>query len=296
MMAMANMGVEVNFAPAAPAANARPSAMRLLVPREHGSWGLWLLPLISGAVVGWSARSDSAVPAVLWFFLAATSAFLVHQPFQAWLGHSALRARSLEEKRTALTATLILFALSVLSLIVMTIEGRSLILLVVVVAAGCFCANVLMAGTRLRSLRPIAQIVGALGLTSTAVGAYYAVAGTLDVRAAVLWLASWLFAAAQIAYVQLRLRTVSARSPAERLRAGWKAYVLHLALPMAAAIAAILGQAHWLLALSFVPAAARLALWAVSPPARLHVHRLGFTELIHSLLFAALLVVALLQS
>src|SRR5215510_6341342 len=104
MMAMANMGVEVNFAPAVPAANTRLSAMRLLVPREHGSWGLWLLPLISGAVVGWGARSNGSMASILWFFLAAASAFLVHQPFQAWLGHSAFKARSPEEKRAALAA------------------------------------------------------------------------------------------------------------------------------------------------------------------------------------------------
>jgi len=180
------------------------------------------------------------------------------------------------------------------SLIAMATEGRGLILLVVAMAAGSFCANVLMAGTRLRSLRAAAQIIGAIGLTSTAAGAYYAVAGTIDVRAIVLWLASWLFAAAQIAYVQLRLRTVSARSPAEKLRAGWKVYVLHLALPLAAAIAAMFGLGPWLLVLAFVPAAARLAIWAVSPPARIRIHRLGFTELIHNLTFAGLLVAALL--
>src|SRR5262249_18118508 len=116
---MAKMGVAINFASAVPAANTRRSAMRLLVPREHGSWGLWLLPLIAGAVVGWSARSDGSMASLLWFFLAAASAFLVHQPFQAWLGHSAFKARSPEEKRTAFAASLILLALSGFSLIAM---------------------------------------------------------------------------------------------------------------------------------------------------------------------------------
>lgn len=266
--------------------------MRLLVPREHGSWGLWLLPLISGAAVGWSARSIDSAAAVAWFFVAAASAFLVHQPFQAWLGRSALKARSVEEKRAALAATLVLLGLSGLSLMELALHERSLIFLLVALTGGCFSANLLMAGTR--SLRAAAQIVGALGLTSTAAGAYYAVAGKIDAPAALLWLASWLFAAAQIAYVQLRLRTAAAHSRAEKFRAGWKVYSLHLALPLAAAIAAVSGAVSWLLVLAFLPAAARLALWAVTPPTRIRVHRLGLSELIHNLVFAALLVAALL--
>lgn len=296
MMAVANMPVEVNHSPVAMAAHRRvpSSATRLLVPREHGSWGLWLLPLISGAVVGWSTRSLDSAAAIAWFILAAGSAFLVHQPLQAWLGRAALKAHSTEEKRIALAATLVFLALSGLSLIALSLLGRSLMLVLAVFTGACFAANVLMEATKTRSLRAAAQTVGALGLTSTAAGAYYAVAGTIGSRAVLLWLASWLFAATQIAYVQLRLRTASARSRAEKFRAGWKVCLLHLALPLIAAVAAMSGTVSWLLALAFVPAAVRFVLWAFSSPTRIRVHRLGFIELAHNLVFAALLVVALL--
>jgi hypothetical protein len=293
---MANVPVELDYPPAAPTADARlpSSTMRLLIPREHGSWGLWLLPLISGAVVGGIARSNDSGAAIAWFFAASASAFLVHQPFQAWLGRTPLKARSVEEKRTALWATVTLLAVSGLSLVEMTLHGRPMVLLLAVLAGGCFSANLLMAGTKLRSLRFAAQIVGALGLTSTAAGGYYAVTGKIDARAALLWLASWLFAAAQIAYVQLRLRTASARSRADKLRAGWKVYLLHLVPPLAAGIAAVSGVASWLVVLAFLPALARLGLWAVIRPTKLRVHQLGLSELIHNVVFATLLVAALL--
>jgi hypothetical protein len=176
----------------------------------------------------------------------------------------------------------------------MALHGRAMVLLLGVLAGGCFSASLLMAGTKLRSLRPAAQIVGALGLTSTAAGAYYAIAGKIDARAAVLWLTSWLFASAQIAYVQLRLRTASARSRADNFRAGWNVYLLHLTPLMAAGIAAVSGVVSWLLALAFVPVAVRLGLWVVSQPTKLRVHRLGLSELIHNVVFAVLLVAALL--
>jgi hypothetical protein len=294
---MANMPVELNDSPAlgGTTPSLRSSAARLLVPREHGSWGLWLLPLISGAVIAWGARGTDSVTAIAWFFVAAASAFLVHQPFQAWLGRSPLKARSPKAKRIALAATLILLSVSVASLIALALHGRSLILLLVAVAGACFFTSVLMSGTgtKTRSLRAPAQIVGALGLTSTAAGAYYAVSAGIDAQGALLWLASWLFAAAQIAYVQLRLRAASARSRREKFRAGWKVYASHLALLMIAASTALLDKVSWLLALAFVPAAARLALWALSPPARIRVHWLGFSELVHNVIFAVLLVAAL---
>jgi heme/copper-type cytochrome/quinol oxidase subunit 3 len=252
------------------------------------------LPLISGAAVGWSARTPDSGTAIIWFFLCAASAFLVHQPFQAWLGCSALRARSTEEKRLALAITLILLSFSGLCVIAVALHRRSLILLLPGLAGGCLFATMLMAGMKNRWLRAPSQIVGALGLTSTAMGAYYAITGTIDARAGLLWLGSWLFASAQIAYVQLRLRTASAISRREKLRAGRNVYLLHLALPLIATVATIAGAVSWLLALAFVPAAARPMVWLLSPPARVRVHRLGFTELAQNVVFAALLVAALL--
>src|SRR5215469_5433747 len=152
---MANMPVELNYSPAAATATPcpRPSVARLLVPREHGSWGLWLLPLISGVMVGWNARSTDSGVAISWFTLAAASAFLIHQPFQAWLGRSALKARSAEERRVALGATLVFLSLSGLCLFAMAQHARSLVFLLVALAAACFLANLLMAGLRKRWLR-----------------------------------------------------------------------------------------------------------------------------------------------
>ena len=75
-----------------------------------------------------------------------------------------------------------------------------------------------------------AQIIGAIGLTSTAAGAYYVASGTLDRTAVLLWIANWLFAADQIHFVQTRIRgqqltSATRSSPAENgsctRRLGW---------------------------------------------------------------------------
>ena len=42
--------------------------IRVLVPREHGTWGLLLFPLISGAIVGHYASPNASLKPALWFF------------------------------------------------------------------------------------------------------------------------------------------------------------------------------------------------------------------------------------
>src|ERR1019366_7623189 len=61
-----------------------------------------------------------------------------------------------------------------------------------------WCSARLVRGKIGRAARMAAQMVGALGLTSTAPAAYYVVTGRLDAAAWALWLANWLFAGDQI--------------------------------------------------------------------------------------------------
>jgi YwiC-like protein len=272
----------------------RPSqpTSRLLVPREHGSWGIWLLPLIGGAVVGYvSSPRAVAVPA-LWFLLAAVSAFLVYQPLEILLGLSLLRARSQRQERIAILwimALCIMAACSVLELIRLQ---RVLVLLFGLVALLCFGLRTLLG--RSRTLRVPKQLIGALGLSSTAAGAYYATTGRIDRAAIVLWLASWLFAVSQIEYVQLRLRMAQVRSRRQKARDSLEVCFLHLLMTGGAVAAGLAGAAPLLLGLAFIPAMVRLAAWIARPWRPLGVHILGFTELFQGILFNVLLAAAFL--
>ena len=61
-------------------------------------------------------------------------------------------------------------------------------------------------------------MVGAIGLTSTAAGAYYVTSARLGATAMVLWIANWLFAADQIHYVQIRIRGSRAAGFTEKVK------------------------------------------------------------------------------
>jgi hypothetical protein len=262
----------------------------LLVPREHGSWGLWLLPLISGAVVGCVYDPHAALAPVLWFGLAAASAFLIYQPLESLLGLSLVKARSQRQQRTALIWVIVFTIAAVCSVLELLHLQRFMVLVIGVVASGCFGVRSLLG--RSRRVRVLKQLIGALGLSSTAAGAYYAATGRMDRTALLLWLASWLFAIGQIEYVQLRLRSAQVRSRRQRAMNSLAVSGFHV-LVMSIAIAA--GMAHaapLLLGLTFIPAVVRLAVWIVRSWRPLGVHILGISELVQGIVFNGLLIAA----
>jgi hypothetical protein len=265
---------------------------RLLLPREHGSWALWILPLISGTIAGCLSQPGAALAPALWFSSVAMAAFLIHQPLESLLGLSLLKVRSGRERRIAAIWVGGWTMIAVLGLARLLRMHRGLVFALGLVALACFGLAALFGHAR--SLRVSKQFVGALGLTSSAAGAYYATTGRLSQTALLLWLAFWIFAAGQIEYVQLRLRTARMATRAGKARAGWKITSLHL-LATAAMIAwtAAAGATPWL-ALVFVPATVRLLAWMAGPFRPLRLHLLGFTELLQSIIFAALLTAALL--
>ncbi len=270
----------------------QPQTKKLLIPREHGSWGLWLLPLITGAVVGTAQHPGRSDWAIFWFCAASAAAFLAYQPLEALMGASPLKARTPEEKQIARTWLILTGFIGGISAVQLVLAGRARILLFALLAAGCFGSRILF--SKIRALRATRQILGALALSSAAAASYYVVSGTIDKTALVLWGASWVFATAQIEYVQLHLHTAGVHSRAEKARAGWKVYLFHLALVLITVSASLTGHAPAILALIFLPAMARLVYWALSRPARIDFYALGFSELFQSVMFSSLLMISFL--
>jgi len=267
-------------------------ATRLLIPREHGTWGLLLFPLISGAIVGYGAGPDASLKAALWFLLTALSAFLIYQPLESLLGLSLVKARSQRQQRIAILSVIALAVIATAGVLELFHLRRGLVLGFGLAALGCFAVRLLL-GTS-RPMRVPKQLIGALGLSSAAAGAYYAACGWVDRTGILLWLASWLFAVGQIEYVHLRLATAQVRSRRQKVRGSLGICFLHLLLLCAFITAAFSGYAPLLLAFAFVPSAVRVAVWMATPWRPLGVHILGVSELLQGLLFNILMIGAFL--
>jgi hypothetical protein len=269
-------------------------AHRLLVPREHGSWGLWLLPLITGTMVGAIQIHDFAPWPISWLLIAAGSAFLAYQPLEVLVGISPYRVRSGPEKKIVVRWVLLCLASGVIAALALVRLGRSRVLWFAALGAGCFMVRMLL--SRVRRFRVARQILGALSLSSTSAAAYYVTTGALGSVPMLLWAAYWLFATGQIEYVQLRVRTAAVQTRVEKIYASLGISLYHLVLLYFATIGATTRMVHPLFAIAFLPAVVRILVWAARKPARVNFHVLGFSELFQSLLFSSFLLAAFIQS
>ncbi|HEY2170310.1 MAG TPA: hypothetical protein VGJ30_11840, partial [Candidatus Angelobacter sp.] len=241
---------------------------------------------------GYSANSNASVKAALWFLLTALSAFLIYQPLESLLGLSLIKARPQRQQRIAVLSVIALAVLATTGILELFHLHRRQTLGFGLVALGCFGVRILLGSSR--SMRVPRQLVGALGLSSAAAGAYYAASGQIDWAGVLLWLASWLFAVGQIEYVHLRISTAQVRSRRQKVRLSLSVCFLHLLVIGASITATLAGFAPLLLALAFVPSIIRVGVWLARPWRPLGVHILGFSELLQGLLFNILLIGAFL--
>ena len=266
------------------------SRMRALTfPREHGAWGILLVPLIVGASVG-VATGGHILP--LFPFTVATMAlFCLRTPVESLLGTTPLKVQTSEERRRVVKVVVALGAGSAFALGSLMWRGRNLELLGFgAVAAVAFGGQAVLKKIN-RNWRMASQIAGALGLTITAPAAYYLVTHKIDLVAFVLWIANWCFACDQIHFVQLRIHGARCNGIRERLTRGREFFAGQLVLALGIGLAWQHGIIPTIAALAFVPLFLRGFAWFFRGPETLAVHKLGRDELTHAIVFGVLTIV-----
>jgi YwiC-like protein len=190
----------------------------MIVPREHGAWGLLLVPLFTGLAAGFAP--EHRIGPLLLFTTAALALFALRTPFESLLGIAAIPARTSEERWTALIGSACFGLLAAVCLGVLMWRGQHSALLIFGAASACAFLAQAVLRRRGRDTRMISQVVGALALTSTAPAAYYIGTGQVDERAVALWIANWIFAGNQIHFVQLRIHATRATKLKEKIARG----------------------------------------------------------------------------
>src|SRR5208283_2688667 len=118
-----------------------PSRLRAMtIPREHGAWGMLLVPLVSGAVVASAVRINGFALAL--FIVAALALFWLRTPLEAWMGTSPIKAQSRQERATVLRISLLLVVVAAVSVATLFVAGYAHGLLVIgLVAALAFATQ-----------------------------------------------------------------------------------------------------------------------------------------------------------
>ncbi len=269
--------------------NIHPSRTKaLVIPREHGAWGILLVPLVTAACVGF-LRGNGLLEFIQ-FLTAALALFWLRTPLEVLLGSSTMHAHTAEEKKTVVQATLIISLFAALPLFLLFRNGQHYGLLFIGAIAGSAFATQACVKLFGRKMRMPAQMIGAIGLTSTAAGAYYVVTGRLDSLAFALWAANWLFACDQIHYVQLRIRNSKTTGRRNRFSRGWAFLILQILMLVAVVSLSLAAFLPLFVVIAFLPIVVRGIAWVFQKPEALDVQWLGITELLHALTFGILLI------
>jgi hypothetical protein len=260
----------------------------LIVPREHGAWGMLLVPLATGAGLG--LLNDGRIFPLVLFIALALVLFWLRTPVESLLHTSPMRAQTEAERRIVLQTILWLASVSILSLTALLRELNTVMFVLFgAIAVLAFVGQALLKQLG-RNLRMSAQVVGALGLTSSAPAAYYVMTGHFDLQAAALWLANWLFAGDQIHFVQLRIHAARAVGWKQKLERGRIFLLRQFGMAILLGLAVYYRLLPGLAVIAFVPVIFRGSVWFGQKPRPLAVRRLGWTELAHALAFGILLV------
>lgn len=260
----------------------------LILPREHGAWGLMLVPLVTGA--GVALREGGRVVPLLLLLTAALSLFWLRTPLESWLGTSAIRAQTKEERITVGLVILGLVKISVVVLMLLLWAGRNRRLwLLGGAAAAAFVAQALLKRVGRRT-RMLSEVVGTIGLTLSAPAAYYVVTGRLDATTWMLWVVNLAFAGNQIHYVQLRIHSTRLDGLREKLAYGWPFAVGQVAMAIVLIIVCLRALMPWIALLAFVPVLFRGWFYFFGKPGSLVVRRLGWNELAQAVTFCILFI------
>jgi predicted secreted protein len=259
------------------------------LPREHGAWGMLLVPLATGAVVG--NPHGERIVWILLFAVVALGLFCLRTPLEAALGISALRPQNDGERRLVYTFILIYASAVLLALTFLIFSAHAYgLLLLGVAAAIAFLLQAILKQLG-RNSRMNAQLTGSIALSSTAAGACYLATGHFGLVAIVIWLANWIFSADQIHFVQLRIHTARAATSGEKFHRG-KGFLIHQAVSLL--FLGLMWRSGWLpglLLVAFGPLFARGIAWFFESPRPLQVRRLGISELLYAVVFGLFFIV-----
>lgn len=229
-------------------------AARPPMPREHGAWGILLIPFTTAVGVAgvWNLPVTLLLAGILCFYVARTSYLKQNYRWTAIL---------LAGSAACTLPLLLIWKLWWLA------------------AFGLVAAPLAFRKTE----RSVAmQLLAVIGLTLTAPAAWYVATGKLDYR---LWLLNALYFAGGVFYVKMHIAAAIQRR-SSKLRLGTATLAYYGALTVVSVM-------WWPVGLAFVPATLRAVAGVARLSPVLRIKRLGWTEVVYSLIFAAILMITL---
>lgn len=257
----------------------------MLLPREHGAWGIVAIPYLTAAAIAGSVRA-----AVLTGALAVLLVFLARYPLEILLIPAA-HTRAGRPDRDKVQRYAWVYGVLAAGAGACLLVFWQLYLLVPLALAGLALFGLRVWWGRSREERSVAaEVTGTVGLTLTALVAWICATGGLNSTGWLVWGLNALFFSSGIVYVKARIGARLARQRGETASGATFAVVFH-----ALVLLSVLGMvsARWFSPWVAVPyglAVAR-AVWGLSASEKAFaLRRLGWSEVGLSAVFGAFLI------
>ena len=244
----------------------------LYLPKEHGSWGMFFIPLVLGLAVGgdWSSK-------VALFIMAAAAAFLAREPFMAaW---RAWRRRTDPGPAKTAAAMYILTAGSIGGTLLAFYPWLALL----GVLGGfvyCWHAEVAMRG---EGRSTTAELLAIATSMVAAPAAYYVSSGRVDGTAVLLWSLCFAYFASAVFYVKMRLTFARPRKATYPARTRRQSLVYHVCLVVF--LAMLTPHVSLIVLAGFLPILARAFYYIAKPTTQANLKQIGWSEVVYSLMF-----------
>lgn len=280
------MGAELNVQNVLKA-NATGVSPGWFLPREHGAWGIVLIPFFAAI-----ATARAAGPAVWLALLSVLLVFIARHPLELLLMPSAYK-RAGRPPRAALWRAFAWYSAAAL------VAGMTLVMawkLYVLLLLGLFGGFVFVLriwfGMRGEDRTLVAEVIGSAGLTMSALVGWVAATGGIDSTGLAIWILNCAFFCSGILYVKAKIR---ARQLGQKT-AGYNEVSCALVFQLLLfAFVGALGAFDWVSPLMVVPfalAALRAAWGLYAEEGPFAFRRLGWSEVGLSVVFAIFLTAA----
>lgn len=246
-----------------------------VIPREHGAWAMWIAPMLSAVLISHFSLS------FIMLFTCFALLYIVHHPIVAL----AKRGWKWRDGEKALVAAFAGPAVLLGAGLVLFYDLPWLLLFGwVELVLFLFSVKTYLDREQRTFLNELAIVAS---LTLSAPAAYYAITGSLDAKAFVLYLLNFLFFGSSVFYVKMRIEFLRMKGvwsgPAASARNMALAY--H-ALLLAAVIAIMLhGRPEIFLFAGFAPMLAQVAAGLFSKRTKVNFTRLGVALVVQSVVF-----------
>jgi len=248
----------------------------LKLPKEHGAWAMFYVPLVVGAVVAASFSWRLALLA-----LSATFLFIARESLVVWW-----RARQRgRPQREAQLRLLIYCGLAAVFGAPLVFVYRLVWLIPFAVVAVILLAVNMKQAEQLDERTIIGEILAIIGMTMTAPAAYYVARGEWHGSALWLWALNALYFTSSVFYVKLRVLTAHARTDEMRRQIRRRCALYHGFLLGALVVFTLTGNVNLLAVIAFAPALGRAFWHLVNPAGQLNLRRVGVLEIVYSLVF-----------